>query len=144
MKPRRQPDAHYPGYTIRVPEVDMNLLKDLSDPYRLLTLNRLLSGMVVVIVGVCLSYPIQINPKGLLMAARHGRTDLGVWQKLAQNDFRRSVPYEQSKPIKVTFAQIERAKIASISRRLRWSEGQVIIEATQAFFQIASAAPLLQ
>lgn len=127
------------GFTVRFAADDMAVLEQLSELVSNGTVNRLLVLVVLEILHLCQSSPFSLPPNSALRKLLSHSQYKAQWRQLAERDLRRTLPNSASKPIKLTFPDLERQRLGNLSRQLEWAGGQIILSALQAFCAFAGA-----
>jgi hypothetical protein len=141
MKPREKTSesSSHPGFPIRLRKTHIAVLEGLAASGHNVTVNRYTAESVVTVLNICESW--SVSPD--LQKKQIPQLNRLLWRQLAHEDVRKSVPSTLSKPIKLTLPHAERQRIENISRLLRWSTGQVIVEAIQAYAQLAAGEEII-
>jgi len=138
MKPRTGTELGHPkGFTVRLSEEDIDIFKLLAKKEKQESTNQLLAQMCVQVMAMC-QVPFALSDESLLV--KLSPTSKKLWLRLANSDVRRTLPNKKTLPIRITFPETKRKDLRRLAQRLRWAEGQLILECLHAFCQLAAAS----
>lgn len=150
MRPhKRSESGTYPGFSVRLaynnPRIkddsvhdDLAKLKILALLEGFRTPNRLIVKVALEIASLIDGKRLSFSTDNLLLRARKEES-AKIWRELASQDVRRSLPNSCTYPVKLSFLPAGRKDLNDLSCRLRWAEGQILMEALHAFAVLASA-----
>jgi hypothetical protein len=136
FRPKENPAL---GFNLRLGKKDLRAFEMMARKLGTdLTANRLLMESAVEMLVIS-SNPVEILGQGLLFTIRKSKDVQLRLGEIAARDIRRNLRRAETEQVKLTFTPTGRRMLSDRSIQCRWAEGQVILEALQAFCLLASA-----
>ena len=138
-RPKPEPTLTQPT-SVRLVKSDLRILRSLGRSLGVPSVNRFVVYIVLEVLHLCASPPFSLSRYRRLLRSKISRDDQATWHRLAGDNILRTLPNPKTQPIRISFPGKSRSQVASLGSELRWSEGQVILEALQTFCILAGGS----